>query len=89
MNMDKLLLSRAALGHILAACTHHGDFAAYYQQFNHKNATFNCLCGRPKSPLHFYFCKKSTIQRLTYKIPTSEAIPWLLGTAKGAIKLAD
>jgi hypothetical protein len=88
-NADELRLSRAALGRILAARSQHGDFAAYHERFNHNNATLNCSCGRPKSPLHFYFCKKSTVRKLTHRNPTSEAIPWLLGTAKGALELAD
>ena len=88
-NMGELRLSRAALGRILAARSQHGDFAVYHERFNHANATLNCSCGRPKSPLHFYFCKKSTARKLTHRNPTSEAIPWLLGTAKGALELAD
>jgi ribonuclease HI len=87
-NTDELRLSRAALGRILAARSQHGDFAAYHERFNHDNATLNCSCGRPKSPLHFYFCKKSTVRKLTHKNPTFIAIPWLLGTAKGALELA-
>jgi hypothetical protein len=88
-NTDELCLSRAELGRILVARSQHGDFAAYHERFNHDNAALNCLCGRPKSPLHFYFCKKSTARKLTRGKPTSEAIPWLLGTTKGALKLAD
>lgn len=87
--LDELRLRRDALGRILAARTHHGDFAAYHIRFNHVNATLNCSCGRPKSPLHFYFCKRSTLQKHLGRLPTAEAIPWLLGTAEGARKLAN
>ena len=87
INTDELRLNRAALGRILAAHSQHGDFAAYHECFNHDNATLNCSCRRPKSPLHFYFCKKSTVQKLTHRNPTFIAIPWLLGTAKGALEL--
>jgi ribonuclease HI len=84
---DELSLNRGALGRILAARSQHGDFAAYHERFNHIDATLYCLCGRLKSPLHFYFCKNSSARKLASK-PTSEAIPWLLGTAKGAQTLA-
>jgi hypothetical protein len=85
--IDELSLNRAALGRILAARSQHGDFAAYHERFNHTNATLHCSCGRLKSPLHFYFCKNSSARRLASK-STSEAIPWLLGTTKGAQTLA-
>ena len=88
-DIDELCLSRAALGYILAARLQHSDFAAYHERFNYKNATLNCSCGQPKSPLHFYFCKKSTVQKLTCRNPACDAIPWLLGSAKGALELAD
>jgi ribonuclease HI/endonuclease/exonuclease/phosphatase (EEP) superfamily protein YafD len=85
---DELQLQRSALGRILAARTQHGDFVEYHKRFNHTGNTLKCLCGRPKSPLHFYFCKLSTVQKLTPRKPASEAIPWLLGTVKGSQKLA-
>ena len=88
-HLDELNLERGALGRILASRTHHGDFAAYHERFSHANATLNCSCGRPKTPLHFYFCKKSTLRKRIGRTPASEAIPWLLGTSKGAIKLAN
>jgi hypothetical protein len=88
LTTDKFQTSRAALGHILAARSQHGDFTAYHNRFNHAGATLNCSCRRPKSPLHFYFCKKSTVQKLTPRLATSHALPWLLGTTKGIIALA-
>jgi len=88
-NTNELHFKRAALGRILAARSQHGDFAVYHQCFNHNNATLNCSCGWPKSPLHFFYCKLSTVRKLTHGNPASEAIPWLLGTAKGTQMLAD
>jgi len=85
---ELLRLDRRALGHILAARTQHGDFAAYHERFHHSNFTRNCSCGRPKSPLHFFYCKYSTVRELTRKAPASEAIPWLLGSVTGVKKLA-
>ncbi|TVY89104.1 hypothetical protein LAWI1_G004647 [Lachnellula willkommii] len=87
VSTDELLASRAALGHILAARLQHGDFAAYHNRFNHDGATIYCSCGRPKSPLHFYFCRKSTVRKLTPRMATSDAIPWLLGSPKGTAAL--
>lgn len=85
---ELLRLDRKALGHILAARTQHGDFMAYHERFSHSDYTRNCSCGRPKSPLHFFYCKQSTIRKLTRKAPAAEAIPWLLGSVDGAQKLA-
>ena len=53
-NTNELHFKRAALGRILAARSQHGDFAAYHQRFNHNNATLNCSCGWPKSPLTLF-----------------------------------
>jgi hypothetical protein len=80
---DKLSLDRAILGHILAAYSQHRDFVVYHKYFNHINATLNYSYGQLKSPLYFYFCKSSSIQKL-HSNPTSEAIPWLLRTIAGA-----
>lgn len=87
-NRDELHLPRSALGRILAARTQHGDFSAYHLRFNHENATVDCTCGRPKAPLHFYFCRKSTLRKLCQNRPATEAIPWLLGSAEGVAVLA-
>lgn len=86
---ELLRLDRRALGHILASRTQHGDFTAYHERFQHSNYTRNCSCGRSKSPLHFYYCKLSSARKLSNKRHASEAIPWLLGTASGAKKLAE
>lgn len=87
-NSNELCLQRSALSRIIASRTHHGDFAAYHTRFNHENAVNHCSCGRTKSPLHFYFCKKSNLRKLTANLSSSEAIPWLLGNPKGAVRLA-
>ena len=88
-NTAELGLKRGALGRILASRSSHGDFAAYHERFHHSNATLNCSCGRPKSPLHFFFCKKSNASRLGPKVLTADKLTYLLGTAKSATTLAD
>lgn len=85
----ELGLKRGALGRIPASRSCHGDFAAYHRRFNHQDATLNCTCGRPKTPLHFYFCSKSKARQLVRKAPTRDSISYLLGTTKGAQALAD
>jgi len=83
-----LTLERHATGRILAARSHHGDFADYHTRFNHTDATLECSCGKRKSPLHFFFCRKGKAIKTLSKQPPSEAIPWLLGTAEGTKRLA-
>jgi ribonuclease HI len=87
-DIEELQSDRKALGHILAARSQHGDYQAYHKRFNHNVTTPNCSCGRSKSPLHLFFCKLSSAKRLFGKLPAAEAIPWLLGTSSGSIKLA-
>jgi hypothetical protein len=88
-NTIELGLNRGALGRILASRSSHGDFAAYHRRFLHQDATLDCGCGRPKTPLHFFFCKESNARLLGPRSRTADKIPYLLGTAKGAITLAD
>jgi ribonuclease HI len=83
-----LTLERHATGRILAARSHHGDFADYHIRFNHTDATLECSCGKRKSPLHFFFCRKGKAIKTLSKQPPSVAIPWLLGTAEGTKRLA-
>ena len=52
----ELFFPRATLGRLLAAWSGHGDFAQYHERFGHEDAKFECLCGRPKTPHHFYYC---------------------------------
>lgn len=54
----ELSLPRASLGRLLAARSGHGDFAHYHERFGHEDARTDCSCGRPKTPHHFYHCRK-------------------------------
>jgi ribonuclease HI len=54
----ELALSRPLLHHLLAARTHHGDFADYHERFNHDDARLTCSCGRRKEPKHLFYCRK-------------------------------
>ncbi|TVY74875.1 putative RNA-directed DNA polymerase from transposon BS [Fusarium oxysporum f. sp. cubense] len=54
----ELSLPRAALHHLLAARSLHGDFAAYHERFNHNDARMTCSCGRRKAPDHVFYCRK-------------------------------
>jgi ribonuclease HI len=88
---EELKLPRPILGRILAARSKHGDFADYHERFNHQDAHLFCRCGTRKSPIHFFFCRiaKRKIARPPGPPgPPYEIIPFLLGTPKGAMKLA-
>lgn len=52
----ELDLPRRMLGHLLAARTGHGDFAAYHERFNHEDCAPDCLCGRRKDEKHIFYC---------------------------------
>ncbi|EFY95407.2 Endonuclease/exonuclease/phosphatase [Metarhizium robertsii ARSEF 23] len=54
----ELGLPRTILHHLLAARTHHGDFADYHERFRHDNACIICSCGRRKAPTHLFYCRK-------------------------------
>ncbi|KAF5250756.1 hypothetical protein FOXYS1_14851 [Fusarium oxysporum] len=54
----ELSLPRAALHHLLAARSLHGDFAAYHEKFDHVNARLVCSCGRRKAPDNIFYCRK-------------------------------
>ncbi|KAF6515176.1 hypothetical protein HZS61_005082 [Fusarium oxysporum f. sp. conglutinans] len=54
----ELSLPRAALRHLLAARSLHGDFATYHERFNHDDARMTCSCGRRKAPDHVFYCRK-------------------------------
>jgi hypothetical protein len=85
----ELGLKRGALGRILASRSYHGDFAVYHDRFHHHDATLNYSCGRLKSPLHFFFYKKSNVNQLGLKAPIIDKIVYLLGITKGATALVD
>ena len=84
----ELQLTRVDLGHIIAARTGHGDFADYHERFNHDDAHLNCRCGARKAPLHFFFCHIAKRRAPRPPGPPYEVISFLLGTAKGAQRLA-
>ena len=77
----ELLLERKALGKLIAARTGHGDFATYHTRFKHEEANFNCLCGSPKTPTHFFFCRILRRRGGRPSFPISQLLPYLLGTA--------
>jgi hypothetical protein len=83
----ELKLPRPLLARILAACTGHGDFAGYHERFNHEDAHLLCHCEARKSLIHFFFC--CVVKRHMPRPPgaPSTAIPYLLGTPKGAVQL--
>jgi hypothetical protein len=85
---DELRLARSLLGRILAARTGHGDFADYHERFNHGDAHLLCRCGARKAPLHFFFCRIAKRRARRPPGAPSEVIPFLLGSEKGALKLA-
>ena len=82
----ELCLPRHLLGRLYAARSHHGDFAAYHKRFYHEDAPLNCSCGKPKTPVHFYFCRRgrrATPRQLRPHMAKA-GIDFLLGTAQGA-----
>lgn len=85
---EELKLPRPVLGRLLAARSKHGDFADYHERFNHQDTHLLCRCGTRKSPIHFLFCRIAKRKAARPPGPLSEVIPFLLGTPKGAIKLA-
>jgi hypothetical protein len=85
---DELQLSRPLLGLLLAIRTGHGDFADYHERFNHEDATLLCRCGARKGPMHFFFCRIAKRRAHRPQGPPSEVIPFLLGSARGATRLA-
>ena len=54
----ELALPRTMLHHLLAARTHHGDFADYHERFQRNDACVTCSCGRRKAPTHLFYCRK-------------------------------
>ena len=54
----ELTINRPLLHHLLAARTHHGDFADYHERLNHDDARLTCSCGRRKEPKHLFYCRK-------------------------------
>ena len=83
--LNELRLPRAILGSLLAARTGHGDFKAYHEIFHHEKIE-NCICGATKTPVHFFFCRKTRdkARREIGKRRPQSGIDWLLGSAEGA-----
>jgi hypothetical protein len=76
------------LGWLIAACTGHRDFTAYYKCFNYTDFLETCSCGKTKIPVYFFFClftRKCWKDRWrSMKNSPSKTIDWLLSTAAGA-----
>ncbi|KAJ5385666.1 hypothetical protein N7509_008207 [Penicillium cosmopolitanum] len=81
-------LPRGVLGRLLAVRTGHGDFQAYHERFYHRDSLTTCSCGKPKSPVHFFFCpparKRWKDRWKGPKVSPSAMIDWILSTAAGA-----
>ncbi|KAJ3499512.1 hypothetical protein NLG97_g286 [Lecanicillium saksenae] len=73
-------LARVPLHHLLAARSHHGDFADYHERFNHEDARITCSCGRRKSHRHIFFCRKVPAeQRIRLTSDPNATISRILG----------
>ncbi|KAM5527260.1 hypothetical protein FOXYSP1_20132 [Fusarium oxysporum f. sp. phaseoli] len=68
--LPELSLPRAALHHLLAARSLHGDFASYHERFDHDNARLVCSCGRRKAPDYIFYCRK-VLLRLRMRLAPS------------------
>ncbi|CEJ83176.1 hypothetical protein VHEMI03197 [[Torrubiella] hemipterigena] len=80
----ELALPRTKLRYLLAARSHHGDFAAYHQRFHHDGAPLECSCGHEKTPTHLFYCRKVPISLRARLAPDdSKAIGRYLGTEYG------
>jgi hypothetical protein len=77
---DELTLERRLLQQLLAARTHHSDFAAYHKRFSHANSTNTCSCRRKKAPHHIFYCHKiKPAQRLGLATPFLGSIYQVIG----------
>jgi hypothetical protein len=85
---DELRIPHPLLARILAARTGHGDFAPYHERFNHEDVHLLYHYSAGKSPIHFFFCRIAKRRLPRPQGPPSKIIPYLLGTPKGAAKLA-
>ena len=80
----ELELARPLLGKLIQHRTGHGDFGQYHRRWNHLDAELSCSCGREKTPVHFYFCK-----RVRRRAGVHDTVDWVLGTAEGAFRWAE
>ena len=69
----ELKLRRPILHHLLAARSHHGDFADYHERFNHVDARLTCLCGRRKAPTHIFYCRRLPPRHRMRMLPSPTA----------------
>ncbi|KID81125.1 ATP-dependent DNA helicase PIF1 [Metarhizium guizhouense ARSEF 977] len=69
----ELAVPRSPLHRLLAARSHHGDFAAYHERFNHANARLACSCRRRKEPKHLFYCRKIPPHRRMRLAPSPTA----------------
>ena len=89
----ELELARPLLGKLIQHRTGHGDFGQYHRRWNHLDAELSCSCGREKTPVHFYFCKR--VRRRAPPDPwlrragAHDTVDWVLGTAEGAFRWAE
>ena len=89
----ELELARPLLGKLVQHRTGHGDFSQYHRRWNHADAELSCSCGREKTPVHFFFCKR--VRRRTPPNPwlrkagVQGTVDWVLGTAEGASRWAE
>ena len=88
-------LGRAWLGRLVAARTGHGDFTPYHERFGHSGGPWLCLCGRPKTWTHIFFCGKA---KRRWRQERGKAPPWvnprksfieMLATPSGAATMQD
>ncbi|OAQ57404.1 reverse transcriptase [Pochonia chlamydosporia 170] len=89
--LPELTLPRRLLGYLLAARSHHGDFADYHERFHPGQATLECPCGRQKSPTHLFYCRKVPRHLRARLTPDPEAaIGRFLGRSyKVYLRIAD
>ena len=83
-------LPRSALAHLLAARSGHGDFANYHERGNHDGAKLLCPCGARKSPVHFFFCRRTPARsRLSIYKGRPLTLEDLLTTVQGAVCFSE
>jgi hypothetical protein len=89
--LPELALPRRLLGYLLAARSHHGDFADYHERFHPGQATLECPCGRQKSPTQLFYCRKVPRHLRARLTPDPEAaIGRFLGRSyKVYLRIAD
>ena len=89
----ELKLARPVLGKLVQHRTGHGDFGHYHRRWNHPDAETSCSCGREKTPVHFFFCKR--VRRRAPPDPwlrkagVHGTVDWVMGTAEGAVRWAE